>query len=197
MKKKRKLSLLLLSLLLLTSCGGEENNESENSDGDLDATVSTESSNEESPLEGNEIGEEVGEEELDTAPTATSSHIVLYGEVEITLGEDFLPLVDSLGEPQSISQEEESIEKNYVFSGLEVAVVLDKEKELVQALTFTDPNHSTAEGISIGMSSEDVLEKHGVGYEIQGSEYVYRYSKFQLVFQQQADRVVCIIYRLS
>lgn len=110
--------------------------------------------------------------------------IFAYKDTTIYLGEYMELILVKLGNTidyyEMPSCSFEGMAKIYYYNGFELANYLkDKtDKDRVYSITLNDDSVTTAEGIYIGQTFDDMIAAYGAGYEeIEGFADVYRYLK--------------------
>ena len=117
-------------------------------------------------------------------------------DVEIIPGELAAPILDSLGDPESVYEAPsyvfEGNDKVYKYDGFEVTTASYNGEEVVVAIFFTSKESKTQGGFSIGSSLDDVEVLYGEPSCVNNEEYVWRSDsvEFHLV---AIDKVITSI----
>ena len=127
-------------------------------------------------------------------------YVFRAGDTEIAVGADGGEVVKALGTPISYSEDGKCDGtgdkfKNYGYSGFSVKTDPQNGVDRVYQIRLTSDRYATAEGITIGNSREDVLEKYGTP-DFTGKTSVAYYAKtMQLEFHFSDDgKVTNILY---
>ncbi len=135
--KRFLLILTLITALLLTSCGGNasDNGNADKQDGGKDSKY------------------------FFKAVSADNYYVKIDA--------DMADVLKALGEPLSYFEAAscafDGLDKTYTYSGFEICTRPDGDKDYVNSIRLTDDSVTTSEGIYIGCTVEDVLEKYGDG----------------------------------
>lgn len=86
-------------------------------------------------------------------------------DFEITIDQDMSVVLEALGEPLSYFEAAscafEGLDKTYTYAGFTVMTRPDGDKDYVNAIFLTDDSLTTAKGIYIGSTSEEVVDAYG------------------------------------
>ena len=89
----------------------------------------------------------------------------LHQEVILTPGTAAAPILESLGQPNSYTEEAscafDGLDKTYVYSGFTFTTYPDKGCDYIHTIWFTDDSATTEEGIYIGASQQAVDSAYG------------------------------------
>lgn len=167
----KKILLAVLTLLLLGGCGAKT------ADNDSPGTETT-------------------------APVTGEAYVFKYKGTDIAINADGAALTEALGEPLKYFEEAscafEGIDKTYIYNGFELTLYPDENGNYkVWSIFFTDDTVSTAEGISLGMSPEEVKAAYGDDYTEAGRQLIYLKGETRLIFIITEEKVTSIEYTLA
>ena len=84
---------------------------------------------------------------------------------EIKIDQDMSEVLAALGEPLSYFEAAscafEGLDKTYTYAGFTVMTRPDGDKDYVNAIFLTDDSLTTAKGIYIGATADEVIDKYG------------------------------------
>ncbi|MBQ9346241.1 MAG: hypothetical protein IJT94_02725 [Oscillibacter sp.] len=171
------------ALLLLTACGASENSGTDVPSPDANPGVT-------------EVAEPAAGTETTGAPyvfTASGTDIVIDAEAA--------PILAALGDAASYYEAAscafEGLDKYYTYGSYEVDTYPDESGvDRISAVLLKDDLVSTAEGVSIGSSREDVAAAYGEGAE-EGASLVYEKGGMKLMFILDSDGAVESIQYLT
>ncbi len=93
------------------------------------------------------------------------AYVFKKGNVTIAIDADLASIVEDLGEPiyydEAPSCAHEGKSKYYTYAGIDIESYPKGSKDLVYMIALIDDTVSTAEGLRVGDSREDVIEKYG------------------------------------
>ncbi len=182
MKKKifTVLSAVVLSICL-TACGSNDVKVIENNKDDKASESSTDNSGETSKLKGY-VFEADGQN----------------GKVSITTEIEMNDILKQLGDPDNYFEAEscafKGLDKTYTYSHYEIQTYPEDKKDLISCILFKDDMIKTAEGLSIGMTKDQMEEAYGTDYEQKGAMYVYKKDSSFLGFIIQDNIISSIQY---
>lgn len=182
MKKKifTVLSAVVLSICL-TACGSNDVKVIENNKDDKAFESSTDNSGETSKLKGY-VFEADGQN----------------GKVSITTEIEMNDILKQLGDPDNYFEAEscafKGLDKTYTYSHYEIQTYPEDKKDLISCILFKDDMIKTAEGLSIGMTKDQMEEAYGTDYEQKGAMYVYKKDSSFLGFIIQDNIISSIQY---
>lgn len=182
MKKKifAVLSAVVLSICL-TACGSNDVKVIENNKDDKASESSTDNSGETSKLKGY-VFEADGQN----------------GKVSITTEIEMNDILKQLGDPDNYFEAEscafKGLDKTYTYSHYEIQTYPEGKKDLISCILFKDDMIKTAEGLSIGMTKDQMEEAYGTDYEQKGAMYVYKKDSSFLGFIIQDNIISSIQY---
>lgn len=120
------------------------------------------------------------------------------GKVSMTTDIEMAGILEKLGEPDSYFEAEscafKGLDKTYTYSHYEIQTYPDGDKDLISCILFKDDIISTKEGMSIGMTKEQMENTYGTGYEVKGNMYSYEKDGSYLAFIMQDDIISSIQY---
>ncbi len=123
----------------------------------------------------------------------------MYGNIEITPGDDMAPILAALGEPskyyEAASCAFEGLDKIYTFGSLQINTYPDGEVDRVLTLVLLDDANLTPEGVTIGSDKEAVLAAYGEEYEGGDSSLTYKKGRVELKFLLRDGSVTSVQYR--
>lgn len=150
-----------------------------------------------------------GDTEETTALAAKTEKLTGYvyqtegtqGEVSLTTDIDMATVMESLGEPisyfESASCAFQGLDKIYTYDHYRVETYPDGENDMISSIIFTDDLVETAEGLSIGMTTDDMERLYGTDYEENAGMIIYTKDGKHLKFLIEADVIISIEYASS
>ena len=166
MKKKLLMFLIAASCMCMCACGG---------DGNKDAGTNADTQKEE------------------------PSYVFTYNEIEVSVNEDIESVIEKLGEPiayyEAASCAFEGLDKFYTYASFELNTYPKDGKDMLASIYFKDDLVTTTEGISLGMSKEDMIEAYGEATKVNGNEYVYEKGNGVLKFILDGEEIISIEYQ--
>lgn len=170
MKKLFALLLVAAMVLSLTACGGDNNTVDDNPPASEPEIVDSET-----PL--------------------------YYFEVNgkrVDVNEDMTLALSDLGEPLTYFEAEscafDGLDKTYTYSGYVITTRPEGEKDFIQSILLTDDSVTTAKGIYIGSTREDVIAAYGETDDTLPTLLSYTSAGTTLNFVLDGDTVVSIEY---
>lgn len=122
-------------------------------------------------------------------------------DYKIMVGDDFSSIKGELGENYEFQEVPscafEGMDKIYTFSDYEIYNYIDGDVEKIYTITLLNDNISTAEGVKIGSTIDDVVSKYGVDYKDAIGAYTYAKGKTLLTFIFDNNSVISIEYKLD
>jgi len=140
-----------------------------------------------------------GSKDQATTDNKEEKYSLTYKEKTITVGDEFTEdIID--GEP-TISELPNcafpTADQVYTYDDLEIVPATVNDKEVVYSVYFITDEPSTAEGIKLGDSLDDVLNKYGEEYDQPlNNKYVYTKNNTELAFIIENESVTAIEYTL-
>ena len=108
--------------------------------------------------------------------------------------------IEQLGEPLSYYEAPScalaGMDQIYTYSGFELTVSLEEKQEeaILTLIRLTDDSFTTAEGIYIGSTVEELLAEYGES-DPESGEYHYAKGEMELAFLTKSQLVISIEYR--
>ena len=170
MKRIIALILALISSLLLVSCGSNKNN------GTTETTPN----------------ENTGKTE-----SKYTFKVENKNDFKVKIDQDMSEVLSALGEPLSYFEAAscafEGLDKTYTYAGFTILTRPDENKDYVNAIFLTDDSLTTAKGIYIGSSAEEVISAYG---ETEKTDTLISYTdgNTTLNFIMKDGKVVSIEY---
>jgi hypothetical protein len=133
---------------------------------------------------------------------STIDFYVNHNGVKIELGADAQPVIAVLGEPASKSEAGncggQGTLTKYVYASFELYVLTSTGGEVIDQITLLDDASTTAEGISIGATKDEVIAACGKSYAKNSDTGItYTSGNKNLIFKLRDGAVVGIDYRMS
>lgn len=123
-----------------------------------------------------------------------SKYVLAYQGCQLPMNADFAPILAYLGEPASYFEAEscafDGLDKTYTYDGVEILTYPDGDLDRISVVRILTDAISTAEGITIGSTAEDVTAAYGEG----GSRYEYEDADCLLSFILQDGKTVSVEY---
>lgn len=192
MKLKKLSSLLLVTMMILAGCGGNDastdgaaNNNSANT-GNADTQVSTEAG--------------VVENDTEAAP-ALAGYVFSHNGVDFTVDMEADAVVTALGEPASYYEVPscafEGMEKIYDYTSFEITTYEVDDVDYIANIYLKDDLVETPEGLSLFMTSADLVEAYGEDYKVAEGQYVYTKDNTKLIVIVNPDSEILSIQYAS
>lgn len=182
--KKIFAALAVISTLALTACGGSGNDEKV-----IEGAVAN--NNVQSTTEKSEASEESKE-------AAVKGYAFVYGDTAIEVDANMQPVLDAIGEPLSYFEAAscafEGLDKIYTYAGVVINTYPQGDKDFVSSIILQDDSVSTAEGVCIGGTKQDMLNAYGDGYTEENGMLVYAKDGMKLCFIVKDDEITSIQY---
>ncbi len=142
--------------------------------------------------------------EVTVDPNAASTNFAFtYEGVDVIVGTDMNSLVDSLaavaGEPQyfeAASCAGDGMSKTYTYKGGSFSISTNPSgnSDIISSIMLNDDTVSTAEGICIGSSADDITAAYGEASNSTETTITYEKGSSSIVFVLQDGKVNNIIY---
>ena len=166
-------SLLLVAMLILAGCGGN------NASSDNAANTGSDNSNVQTSTEADAA--------TNTESSSTlSGYVFSYNDVEFTVDMEASAVVTALGEPASYYEVPscafEGLEKIYDYSSFEITTYEADGTDYIANIYLKDDLVSTSEGISLFMTTDEMINTYGEDYSVNEGEYVYLKDSTKLIF---------------
>ena len=171
--KKRILILTMTAALALalTACGGSDTKVIEGGNANTAATTTT---------------------------SAQTGYVFSYKGTDIPVDADAAPIIASLGDAagyfESPSCAADGIGKVYTYSDIEVETYPDGDVDKVLAVRLLNDTVSTAEGIDLSSSKDDIVAAYGDATEETDRSLKYEKDGMSLVFIFGDDGLISIEY---
>ena len=152
-------------------------------------------SNDTKVIESNSTQKASGSEQ--TASTQTG-YVFNYDGMDIPVDADVAPIIDKLGEPsnyfESPSCAADGIGKLYTYSDFEIQTYPDGDVDKVLAVRLLNDTVSTAEGIDLSSSKDDIVAAYGDATEETDRSLKYEKDGMSLVFIFGDNGLISIEY---
>lgn len=117
--------------------------------------------------------------------------------LDIEMDMDMAQVLSALGEPQSYFEAAscafDGLDKTYTYAGFTVITRPDGDKDYVNSVLLTDDSATTAEGIYIGSSLDDVTSAYGQA-DLQDGVVSYTRGNCTITFIFEENSVISIEY---
>lgn len=180
--KKRVVSILVSSMLVLSlfaGCGS-----SETPAGNSEAAPA--------------VSEEAPAQESSQQPAADPGYVYSQAGVDVAVNGEMAPIVDAWGEPDKYFESEscafQGMDKVYTYGSVVINTYPENDKDYVLTIELKDDTITTAEGIYIGSSKDDVVVTYGAATSETDVALVYDKGECQLTFFFEDDCVTNITY---
>ncbi|MBS5113855.1 MAG: hypothetical protein KHZ15_14430 [Coprobacillus cateniformis] len=128
----------------------------------------------------------------------SQGYVFKVKDVDIAMNEKTDDFIKSLGKEleyfEAPSCAFKGLDKTYTYAGFQLKTYPKDEVDYVNAIVLTDDTVKTAEGICIGDSKDQVVEKYGKDFKEKSGGYVYTKDKSELEFIFDGDSVSAITY---
>lgn len=190
--KKKYVAVLagVMAMCCVTACGGDEDVKVVNKLPSDKSQVSEEQKN--------------GTEEKDAAGQGETLTGYIYEvsvgnkKVSITTDTDMSGVLAQLGEPVSYFESQscafKGLDKVYTYDHYRIETYPDGEKDVISSVVFLDDIAETTEGISIGMTKEEMESVYGTDHEEKKGMTVYTKDGKYLAFLLKDDVIQSIEY---
>lgn len=192
--KKKYVAILagVLAMCSVTACGG--------GDDDVKVVSKIPSNN-----SGQESADKSGEEAAENKDDAKASLTGYVYEVEagdkkvsVTTDIEMAGVLEQLGEPASYFESQscafKGLDKVYTYDHYRIDTYPDGDKDIISSIVFLDDIATTTEGISIGMTKEDMENAYGTDHEEKKGMTVYTKDGKYLAFLLKDDVIQSIEY---
>lgn len=183
--KKVVLLMGLVASMCLTACGG---NEEKVISGEVNNVV-TESAQ----------AEEVQEETVQEEAADVNGYVFVSEGVSIEVDGEAQAYIDGMTEPVSVYESPScafgDLDKIHTYNGFEMDTYSLEGVDYVSAIIFLDDSVTTAEGVGIGDSVEDVKAAYGEPTAEESTILTYEKDEMKLCFLIKDDSVVSVEYR--
>lgn len=109
-----------------------------------------------------------------------SKYVFAAGEVRLPMNEEFSALREALGEPETYYEAAscafDGLDKTFTYPGFELVTYPVDEVDYIADIYFLDDTASTAEGIHIGSTLEEVKAAYGTDYTADEFGFYYTYT---------------------
>ena len=187
--KKMVLGLLLAGMVMMAGCGSSERVIERETAGSP-----AENSARENAGGNSEALTENGSEK----EAVHKGFVFKYKDVTVSVDENMKPILEKLGDPDSYFEAAscafEGLDKIYTYSDFEIDTYPQGEEDFVSAIILKNDVVTTAEGIYIGCTKEDVTAAYGTDYAEEGNMLVYEKDGMKLCFLCNNDEVTSIQY---
>lgn len=147
------------------------------------------------------VSEEVPAESSQPAveePAADAGYVYTQGGVDVAVKGLMDPIVDAWGEPDKYFESEscafQGMDKVYTYGSVVINTYPENDKDYVLTIELKDDTITTAEGIYIGSSKDDVIAAYGTATTETDVAFVYEKGECQLTFFFEDDCVTNITY---
>lgn len=178
--KKRVVSIMvscMLSLSILAGCGSSEAPAASNT----------------APVES-----QTGTEVKDNTPSANPGYVYNQNGMDVAVKASMEPIVAAWGEPDKYFESEscafQGMDKVYTYGSVVISTYPENDKDYVLTIELKDDTITTAEGIYIGSSKEDVTATYGAATQETDVALVYDKGDCQLTFFFEDGFVTNITY---
>ena len=136
--------------------------------------------------------------ETTDASTGSSGYVFTYQGTEIPVDADAADIIEALGEPNSYFEAEscaaQGIGKHYTYNDIEIETYPDGDTDRILYVMLKSDAVSTAEGINISSTKDDILEAYGEPTEEITGSLVYEKDSMKLKFLFDGDSIISIEY---
>lgn len=189
MKTKKIMALLLAVMMLgLTACGGsDDSSSSDTSDSTSEDTAADTSA---------DTSEDTSEEDA----AEGLGYVFEYNGVSVVIDAEAADILEGLGEEKSYYEAAscafDGLDKIYTYDSFEIDTYPTDDVDYISAVILKDDLVSTAEGVAIGDSQDDVTAAYGEGTEEDGY-LVYYKDDMKLRFIIEDGVVTSIEYQTT
>lgn len=139
-----------------------------------------------------------GSTQTTEATEEESGFVFSYDGMDIAVDTDAAAVVEKLGEPKSYFESPscaaEGIGKLYTYDDFEIQTYPDGDKDLILYVLLRTDNVSTAEGIDLSSSKEDIIAAYGEPSPEATGSMTYEKGGTKLVFIFDGDSLISIEY---
>ncbi len=137
-------------------------------------------------------------EATEATESKSNSYTFSYQGTEIPVDADFAPILEKLGEPgsyfESPSCAAQGIGKHYTYNDFEIETYPDGDTDRVLYVMLKTDAVSTAEGINISSTKDDIIAAYGEPTEEVTGSLIYETGDMKLKFLFNGDSMVSIEY---
>ncbi|MDR0221387.1 MAG: hypothetical protein LBI54_08305 [Lachnospiraceae bacterium] len=191
MKTQNKLIIILSTLaLLFTACAGPNRIE-----GEVESMSQAEENT--GVVDSGETQANAGEA---AAPAPANKGYTFKSKgVVISVDANFAPLLAELGEPNNYFEAPscafEGLDKIYTYNGFTVNTYPQGDDDFVSSIILNDDSVTTAEGVYIGGTREDMENAYGPGQATESGQFIYEKEGMKLGFiTDDSDVIIAIEY---
>lgn len=196
---KNKLSVMLVGMtcvsIILSGCGQRATVKKIEKDASATQEIAGTSNQE---ADKNENNKEV---QVDAQNTASDMYSITLNGVSVTVDAPADEVISQMGKEntyfEAASCAFEGLDKYYSYDHFEIDTYPDGDKDYISAVVLLDDLISTDEGVSLGMTKDDVIAVYGEDYETNGSSYVYTKGSGHLTFVFKGNDIISISYDTS
>lgn len=183
---KKIIPMLLLAGLLISGCGSSEKVIERDATGKSEISTQKEKNDATEAVNGS-VNESV-----------QKGYLFQYKDVTISVDANMSPILDKLGEPASYFEAAscafEGLDKIYTYNDFEIDTYPQGEEDFVSAVILKNDVVTTAEGIYIGCTKDEVTEAYGTDFTEEGSMLTYEKDGMKLCFLFENNSVSSIQY---
>ena len=132
---------------------------------------------------------------------SATGYVFNYDGMDITVDSDVAPVIEKLGEANSYFESPscaaECIGKLYTYSDFEIQTYPDGDIDRILYVLFKTDNVTTAEGIDLSSSKDDIIAAYGQPTEEVTGSMKYEKDGMTLVFIFDSDSLISIEYDSS
>lgn len=136
-----------------------------------------------------------------TSVSASGKYVFNYYGTKIAISDEAAPIISAIGEPlnyfEAPSCAFEGIDKTYTYVDVVIITYPDGSTDRISTIRLTADTVSTAEGIAIGSTLDDIVAAYGDGYVQDVNSYTYTDGGTKLMFVLENDAVSSITYALA
>jgi len=198
MKKYILMTILAGTVLIFAACGDAEVNSTPESAQNL---PQAESGNVSAETPADEPENDVADTETPSNQTVDESGFAFVtGDIIINMDDYMGDVLEALGEPFGVFEAPscafDGIDRIFQFAAVQIHTYPVDDRDYVHTIMVRDDSVSTAGGIFLGSSFNDLISAYGSDYEHEANMFVYTRSGTTLSFLVENDMVVSILYGL-
>lgn len=91
----------------------------------------------------------------------------------------------------------DGLNKTFRFEHYEITTHEDGNKDIIESIYFLDLFIKTSEGVGIGDSLSDMIDKYGDSYVVNGIEYIYEIDGVSLIFLVENNIITSVEYKYN
>lgn len=118
--------------------------------------------------------------------------------VSLTTDIEAAKIIEKLGEPKNYFEAAScafnGLDKVYTYAHFEINTYPDGDKDIISNILFLDDMVATTEGVSIGMTKDDMEAAYGKDYKEKAGMYVYTKDGMHLSFLVKDGVIASIEY---